>query len=78
MSCAYRELDKGEPLEAGDWWAFNPAGLDDRMTFSASNWFDHDILGKCFRINAKDAAWLNSLPPKDDDGAIFREAFEDF
>ena len=78
MNCAYRELDEGEPLEAGDWWAFNPTGLDDRMTFSAPNWFDHDELGKCFRIDRKAADWLNGLPPKDDDGAVFREVFEDF
>jgi len=78
MNCAYRELEPGEPLESGDWWAFNPAGLDDRMTFSAPNWFNHDELGKCFRITRKDAEWLNGLPPKDDDGAVFREVFEDF
>lgn len=78
MSCAYRELDEGEPLEAGDWWAFNPAGLDDRMTFSAPNWFDHDELGKCFRIDAKQAAWINSLEREVDESAIFREDFEDF
>ena len=78
MSCAYRELDEGEPLEAGDWWAFKPTGLDDRMTFSADNWFDHDELGKCFRITAKQAAWINSLEREADESAIFREDFEDF
>lgn len=78
MSCAYRELEEGEPLEAGDWWAFEPTGLDDRMTFLSPCWFDHDELGKCFRIDRKAAAWLNGLPPKDEDVAIFREVFDDF
>lgn len=78
LSCAYRELAPGEPLEAGDWWAFNPTGLDDRMTFGAPNWFDHTELGRCFRMNRRDAEWLNGLGKKDDDGAVFREYFEDF
>ncbi len=78
----YRELDADEPVEAGDWWAFEPQWLDDRMTFSAPNWFDHPTLGKCFRIDHYSARLLNNwsqeIEHESDGAVIFREVFEDF
>jgi len=73
----YRELEDHEPLEPGDWWVFVPTGPGDHMTFSAPNWFIHPTLGRCFRLDAKGAAWFNDLIDRPE-VTVYREYFEDF
>lgn len=76
----YRPLEPDEEPAAGDWWVHVPTGPDDRMTFSAPNWFIHPTMGRCFRIEASqtktisDWMWCGLT----DATGLFRDVEEDF
>ncbi len=73
----YRQLEDHEPFEPGDWWVFVPTGPDDRMTFTAPEWFIHPTLGRCFRLDRKGADWFNDLIDRPE-VTVYRQVFEDF